>query len=120
MCGEAHSHKNCPNKEERNPKCTNCRGPHVTNYNDCPTYKDQAFRQHVVQNQVAYASILTQASPPPPNTTFNFTAEQIVSLVTNVVIQIVQQQLCAKNLSEKQVQLNPISQNRSQKHQKNV
>ena len=58
----------------------------------------------MVQKQVSYASILKQASPPPPSNTFNFTAEQIVSLVTNVVIQIAQPQLCTKNLPEKQVQ----------------
>ena len=58
----------------------------------------------MVQNQSSYASILKQASPQPPNNTFNFTAEQIVSVVTNVVLQIAQPQLCAKNLPEKQVQ----------------
>ena len=68
LCGEAHSHKNCPNKEKRKSKCANCRGPHVANYKGCPAYKDQAFRQHVVQKQVSYASILKQASPPPPAT----------------------------------------------------
>ena len=46
VCGEAHSHKNCPNKEKRKPKCANCSGPHVANYRRCPAYKDQAFRQH--------------------------------------------------------------------------
>ena len=51
------------------------------------------------------ASILKQVSPPPPSNTFNFTAEQIVSLVTNVVIQIAQPQLCTKTLPEKQVQV---------------
>ena len=104
MCGEAHSHKNCPNKEERKPKCANCRGPHVANYKGCPAYKDQAFRQHVVQKQVFYASILKQASSSPPSNTSNFTAERIVSLVTNEVIQIAQPQLCTENLPEKQVQ----------------
>ena len=104
VCGEAHSHKDCPNKNKKTPKCANCRGPHVPNYRGCPAYKDQAFRQHVVQNQISYASIVKQASPPPPNNTFNFTAEQIVSLVTNVVLQIAQPQLCTKNLPEKQVQ----------------
>ena len=82
VCSEAHSHKNCPNKEKRKPKCTNCRGPHVANYRGCSTYNDQAFRQHVVQKQIFYASVLKQASPPPTSNTFNFTAEQIVSLVT--------------------------------------
>ena len=105
MCGEAHSHKNCPNKEKRKPKCANCRGPHVANYRGCPAYKDQAFRQHVVQRQVSYASILKQASPPSPSNTSNFNAEQIVSLVTNMVIQVALPQLCTKNLNEKQVQV---------------
>ena len=104
LCGQAHSHKNCPNKGKRKPKCANCRGPHVANYKGCPAYKDQAFRQHVVQNQVSYASILKQTSPPPPSNTFNFTAEQIASLVTNVVIQVALPQLCTKNLPEMQVQ----------------
>ena len=105
VCGEAHSHKKCPNREKRKPKCVNCRGPHVANYKGCPAYKDQAFRQHVVQRQVSYASILKQASPPPPSNTFNFTAEQIVSLVTDMVIQVALPQLCTKNLLEKQVQV---------------
>ena len=103
VCGEAHFHKNCPNKEKRTPKCANCRGPHVANYRGCPAYKDQAFRQYVVHKQVSYTSILKQASPPPPNDTLNFTAEQIVSFIRNVVIQIDQPQLCTKNLPEKQV-----------------
>ena len=74
LCGEAHSHKNCQNKEKRKPKCAYCSGPHVANYKGCPAYKDQAFRQRVVQKQASYASILKQASPPPPSNTFNFTA----------------------------------------------
>ena len=67
VCGEAHSHKNCRNKEKRNP---NCRRSHVANYKGCPAYKDQAFRQHVVQNQVSYASILI------PKTSFTITSQQ--------------------------------------------
>ena len=72
MCGEAHSHKNCPNKDQETLKCANCRGPHVANYRGCPAYKDQAFRQHVVQNQISYASIVKQASPPPPQQHIQF------------------------------------------------
>ena len=68
VCGEAHYHKKCPNKDKRKPKCANCRGPHVANCKGCSAYKDQAFRQHVVQKQVSYALILKQASPPPPAT----------------------------------------------------
>ena len=105
VCGEAHSHKNCSNKNKnKQTKSANYRGPHAANYRGCPAYKDQAFRQHVVQNPISYASIVKQASPPPPNDTFNFTAEQIVSLMTNVVLQIAQPQLCTKNWPEKQVQ----------------
>ena len=102
MCGEAHSHKDCPNRNKKK-KSANCGGPHVANYRGCPAYKDQAFRQHVVQNQISYASIVKQASKPDHNNTLNFTAEQIVSLVTNVVLQIAQPQLCTKNLPEKQL-----------------
>ena len=90
-------------KQKRSPNCANCRGPHVANNRGCPAYKNQAFRQHVVQNVISYTSILKQASPPPPSNTFNFTADQIVSLVTNVVIQVALPQLCTKNLLEKQV-----------------
>ena len=67
--------QNLSKQGKRSSKCANCRGPHVANYRACPAYKDQAFRQHVVQNQVFYSSILKQASPPPPNNTFSFTAE---------------------------------------------
>ena len=81
VCGEAHSYK----KEKKRSKCANSRGPHVANYRGCPAYKDQAFRQHVVQKQVSYASILKKS-------------------FSNVVIQIAQPQLCTKNLPEKQVQ----------------
>ena len=61
VCGEAHSHKNCQTKKKGSQKCANCRGPHVANYRGCPAYKDQALRQHVVQRQVSYATILKQA-----------------------------------------------------------
>ena len=44
LCGEAHSYKNCPNKEKRNPKCANCRGPQIANCRGCPAYKDEAFK----------------------------------------------------------------------------
>ena len=79
-------------------------GPHLANYKGCPAYKDQALRQHVAQKQASNASILKQASSQPPNNTFNFAAGQIVSLDTNVVIQIAHPQLCTKNLPVKQVQ----------------
>ena len=89
---------------KKNPKCASCRGPHVANCRGCPAYMDQAFRQHVVQNQVSYAFIPKQASPPPPSNTFNFTVDQIVSLVTNVLIQVALPQRCTKNLPGKQMQ----------------
>ena len=51
ICGEGHSHKGCPNKGKKQPKCANCKGPHVVNYKGCPAYKKQVFGQHVVDNQ---------------------------------------------------------------------
>ena len=44
ICGENHSHKGCPKKEVKQPKCANCSGPHVASYKGCPEYKKQAFR----------------------------------------------------------------------------
>ena len=104
MCGEAHSHKTVQTKKKSNPKCANRRGPHVAKYRGCPACKDQAFRKYVVKNQVSYASIIKQASQPPPNNTFNFTADQIVFVVSNMVTQVALPQLRTKNLPEKQVQ----------------
>ena len=119
VCGEAHSHKDCPNRNEKTPKFANCRGPHVANYKGCPTYKDQAFRQHVVQNQITYASIVKQTSPPPPPTTHLISQPNKLypwkqmwsykSFSHNCV-----PKLCLKN----KYRQNPICQNRSQKQPK--
>ena len=101
ICGEGHSHKGCPNREKKQPKkCGNCKGPHVANYKGCPGYKKQVFRQHVVDNQKSYASILKQNSTLPPQLkgdTFSFTANQLVKFVAIVAIQIAQPQVCYTN-----------------------
>ena len=65
-----------------------------------PAYKKQAFRQHVVDNQKSYASILklNSATPPQPKgDTFSFTADQLIKFVATVAIQIAQQQVCYLN-----------------------
>ena len=83
----------CPNKEKQYPKCANSKGPHVANYKGCPAYKKQVFRQHVVDNQKSYASILKQNSalpPQPKGDTFSFTADQLMKVGVTVVIQIAQ------------------------------
>ena len=97
ICGEGHSHNGCPNREKQQPKCANCKGPHVANYKGCPAYKKQVFRQHVVDNQKSYDSILKQHSalpPQPKGDTFTFTADQLVKFVATVAIQIAQPQMC--------------------------
>ena len=60
ICGENHSHKGCPSRESRKPTSANCNGPHVASYKGCPEYKKQVFRQHVVNNQKSYASVVSQ------------------------------------------------------------
>ena len=99
ICGENHSHKGCPSRESRTPTCANCNGPHVASYKGCPEYKKQAFRQHVVNNQKSYASVVSQntLSQAKPNQTFTFTAEQLTKFVANVVIQIAHSQVCYPN-----------------------
>ena len=97
ICGEGHSHKGCPNREKQQPKCANCEGPHAANYKGCPACKKQVFRQHVVDNQKSYASILKQnlvLTPQPRGDTFTFTADQLVKFVATVAIQIAQPQVC--------------------------
>ena len=68
ICGEGHSHKGCPNGGKKQPKCANCKGPHVANYKGCPAYKKQVFHQPVVDNQKSHASILKQNSAPASTT----------------------------------------------------
>ena len=100
ICGEGHSHKGCPNREKKQPKCDNCKGPHVADYKGCPAYKKQVFRQHVVDNQKSYASTLKQNSAQPPQPkgdTLSFTADQLVKFVATVAIQITQSQVCYTN-----------------------
>ena len=102
ICGENHSHKGCPKKEAKQPKCANCSGPHVASYKGCPEYKKQAFRQHVVNNQKTYAATVSQKSHSQPKTqqTFQFTAEQLTKFAANVAIQIAQPQVCYPNLKQ--------------------
>ena len=98
ICGENHSHKECPKKEAKQPKCANCSGPHVASYKRCPEYKKQAFRQHVVNNQKTYATAVSQKTHPQPKIkTFQFTAENLTKFVANVAIQIAQPQVCHPN-----------------------
>ena len=61
-----------------------------------PAYKKQVLRQHVVDNQKSYASILKQNSAPSPqprSDTFSPTADQLVKFVATVAIQIAQPQV---------------------------
>ena len=51
---------------EKNSKPNVLTVKHVANYKGCPAYKKQVFRQHVVDNQNSYASILKQNSAPTP------------------------------------------------------
>ena len=99
ICGENHSHKGCPSRESRKPTCANCNGPHVASYNGCPEHKKQAFRQHVVNNQKSYASVVSQntLSQPKPIQTLTFSAEQLTKFVANMIIQIAQPQVCYPN-----------------------
>ena len=63
--------------------------------------KKQVFRQHVMDNQKSYASILKQNSAPPPQPkgdTFSFTANQLVKFVVTVASQIAQPQVCYANV----------------------
>ena len=79
--------------------CANCKGLHVASYKGCPAYKKRAFRQHVVDSQKFYTSILCQnlAPPQPQDKAFTFSAEQLIKFVANVAIQVAQPQVCYAN-----------------------
>ena len=86
-------------KRKKQPKCANCKGPHVASYKRCPAYKKQAFSQHLVDSQKSYVSILRQNSvpPQPQDKAFTFSAEQLIKFVANVAIQVAQPQVCYAN-----------------------
>ena len=68
----------------------------VASYKGCPAYKNQAFRQHVMDNQKSYASILKQnsASPPQPKgDKLSFSADQLIKIVATMAIQFPQSQV---------------------------
>ena len=48
ICVENHSHKECPNREARKPKCANCKWPHVASYKACP---DQVISHQVTTGE---------------------------------------------------------------------
>ena len=102
VCGEDHHHKGCPNKEKTSKlhqlqRTTCCLLQRVSSIQ-----KKQAFRQHVVDNQKSYASILCQnlAPPQPQGKAFTFSADQLIKFVANVVIQVAQPQDCYANPSQ--------------------
>ena len=74
ICGESHTHKGCPDKNARKPKCANCKGPHVAVYAAAVGQKPLSTR--------------------PTPQTFQFNAEQLTKFVANVVIQLAQPQVC--------------------------
>ena len=89
----------CFGHSAKQPKCANCSGPHVESYKGCPEYQKQAFRQHVVNHQKSYATVVGQNSQTQPKITqtYQFTAEQLTKFVANVAIQIAQPQVCYPN-----------------------
>ena len=109
--GEDHHHKGCPNKEIKQAKCANCKGPNVASYKGSPAYKKQAFRQHVVDNQNPMPQFYAKTWPlhnpkirrqnlAPPQSqdkAFTFSAHQLIKFVANVVIQVAQPQVCYAN-----------------------
>ena len=90
---ESHSHKGCPNKEARKPKCANCKGrlkKGVLNTKSRITYGEQAK----ILCRSRRPKALTQPKSPQ---TFQFIAEPLTKFVSNVVIQIAQPQVCYPN-----------------------
>ena len=72
----------------KQPKCANCKGPHVASYKGCPGYNKQALRR-VVDSRMSLNCTPKLISPPQPqNNAFTFSAEQLIKIVSNLAIQV--------------------------------
>ena len=104
ICREGHSYKGCPNREKKQSKSADCKGPHVANYKGCPAYKKQVIRQHVVDNLIKlclhFKEKFDPSSTQPKGDTFSFSADQLIKLVATVALQIAQPQVCYTNAPE--------------------
>ena len=68
MCGEAHSHKSCPNKEKEPQNVQTVEDLMSPTTEAVLHTRIKLLGNMSVYKQVLYASILKQASPPPPTT----------------------------------------------------
>ena len=85
------------NKNNSNPNVLTVKDHMLQTIKGVQLIKKQVFRQHLVDNQKSYASILKQNSAPTPQPqgdTFTFTADQLVKFEATVAIQIAQPQVC--------------------------
>ena len=68
ICGEGHSHKGCPNREEKHQTVLIAKDHMLLTIKGVQLIKKQVFRQHVVDNQKSYASTLKQKFGPAATT----------------------------------------------------
>ena len=108
VCGKAHSPKNFPNKRKGNQNVL------IVRDLMSPTLKA------VLLTRMKPSGSMWSKNKFHTSNICNFTAKQIVSLVTNVVIQVALPQLCTKNLPENKCRPYQICQGRSLKQQRNV
>ena len=88
ICGQSHSHKGCPNGEKSNQSVLTVKDHMLLTIKGVPLIKkqQQVFRQHVVDNQKSYASILKQNSAPPPqpkSDTFSFYSQPLYKICSH-------------------------------------
>ena len=65
LCGESHHHKGCPDREKKQPKCTNCKGPHIASFKGCLAYKNKRLDNMWWTIKKTYAATLRQNTAPP-------------------------------------------------------
>ena len=96
ICRENHFHNRWPNRE---PKCSNCKGPRVASYKGCPEYKNRIQATCGQQPKNLCLNCKPKQSQAAQNHKWDisFTAEHLTKLVANVVIQITQPQVWYPN-----------------------
>ena len=94
-CGEGHSHKGCPSRENTQPKCADCKGPHVANYKGCPAYKKQVFRQYVrIQTAWKLATLRMLMKPDKlPSLTTSYRPMSLMRLIMKLFEWVIEQSL---------------------------
>ena len=88
---EKATHTKDAQTEKKQPKSTNCKGPHVGNYEGCPSYKKTGILSTCSGEPKKLCLHLKQNSalpPQPKGDALSFMADQLVKFVSEVLAKL--------------------------------